>query len=131
MEALQQENERLLRLLAHHGINSTDDAPSQRKMQTDQEHVAHDVAGHQQLNGRASCGAPAGHLASFHSLTPAQVERYSRHLLLPAVGLAAQERLVQGSVLIVGCGGLGSPAAMYLAAAGVGKQAMMLARSRK
>eukprot|EP00798_Chlamydomonas_sp_ICE-L_P018221 gene18221-24672_t len=55
-----------------------------------------------------------------HSLSKQQVERYSRHLLLPSFGLNAQERLCGGSVLIVGCGGLGSPAALYLAAAGVG-----------
>ncbi|MEL1264351.1 molybdopterin-synthase adenylyltransferase MoeB [Pseudoxanthomonas putridarboris] len=48
-------------------------------------------------------------------------ERYSRHLLLPEVGVAGQQRLQESRVLMIGAGGLGSPAAFYLAAAGVGR----------
>jgi molybdopterin/thiamine biosynthesis adenylyltransferase/rhodanese-related sulfurtransferase len=53
-------------------------------------------------------------------LTDGQRERYSRHILLPEVGETGQARLLQSKVLLLGAGGLGSPAAMYLAAAGVG-----------
>jgi molybdopterin/thiamine biosynthesis adenylyltransferase len=53
--------------------------------------------------------------------TPEQVQRYARHLILPEVGGAGQRKLLNSSVLLLGAGGLGSPAAMYLAAAGVGR----------
>jgi sulfur-carrier protein adenylyltransferase/sulfurtransferase len=55
------------------------------------------------------------------SLTPDQVSRYARHLILPEVGGAGQRKLLGSSVLLLGAGGLGSPASMYLAAAGVGR----------
>jgi sulfur-carrier protein adenylyltransferase/sulfurtransferase len=55
------------------------------------------------------------------ALTSAELQRYSRHLLIPSVGEQGQLRLKNASVLIVGCGALASPAAMYLAAAGVGR----------
>src|SRR6266496_5023438 len=53
--------------------------------------------------------------------TPEQVQRYARHLILPEVGGAGQRKLLETSVLLLGAGGLGSPAAMYLAAAGIGR----------
>ncbi len=50
-----------------------------------------------------------------------EIRRYSRHLILPEVGLAGQKKICAASVLCIGAGGLGSPIAMYLAAAGIGK----------
>src|SRR5438477_3819880 len=55
------------------------------------------------------------------SLTPQEVQRYSRHLIMPEVGVEGQRRLKAASILLIGTGGLGSPLALYLAAAGIGR----------
>src|SRR6202158_5098525 len=60
-------------------------------------------------------------MSTARGFTPDQVARYARHLILPEVGGAGQRKLLGSSVLLLGAGGLGSPAGMYLAAAGVGK----------
>ena len=64
-------------------------------------------------------------------LTDAQRNRYSRHLLIPEVGEAGQAKLLKAKVLLIGAGGLGSPAGLYLAAAGVGRIGMPKTESAK
>ena len=54
-------------------------------------------------------------------LSNEEISRYSRHLILPEVGMTGQKKLKTTSVLCIGTGGLGSPISMYLAAAGIGK----------
>lgn len=54
-------------------------------------------------------------------LSQEEILRYSRHLIMPEVGVEGQDKIKNASVLLIGCGGLGSPLAMYLSAAGVGK----------
>ncbi len=61
------------------------------------------------------------HVDALPQLTNDEIKRYSRHLIMPELGVDGQRRLKAGSVLCIGAGGLGSPAAMYLAAAGVGR----------
>ena len=55
------------------------------------------------------------------TLSNAQIERYSRQIILKKIGLTGQKKLLESKVLIVGAGGLGSPIAIYLAALGIGK----------
>ena len=66
----------------------------------------------------AQSGLP---VAKDKPLTTEQIQRYSRHFLLPQVGEKGQRKLLRSKVLLIGAGGLGSPTALYLAAAGVGR----------
>jgi adenylyltransferase/sulfurtransferase len=75
------------------------------------------------INPRAVEGGAAA--AALPELTADEIKRYSRHLIMPEVGMDGQRRLKAGSVLCIGAGGLGSPAAMYLAAAGIGRIGMV------
>src|SRR6267142_2488783 len=69
----------------------------------------------------APVGVEAGLQARSTELNADEIKRYSRHLIMPEVGIDGQKKLKAGTVLCIGAGGLGSPAAMYLAAAGVGR----------
>ena len=76
--------------------------------------------------GGSTTIADAGvRVAGTSDLTADEIKRYSRHLIMPEVGVDGQKKLKAGSVLCIGAGGLGSPAAMYLAAAGVGRIGMV------
>ena len=83
--------------------------------------------------GVATAGdrAPLRTIASCRRSTNDEVKRYSRHLIMPEVGVDGQRKLKAGSVLCIGAGGLGSPAALYLAAAGVGTHRHRRLRRRR
>ncbi len=75
---------------------------------------------------RSSAASPAAapprtDAAALPELTPSELRRYSRHLVIPEVGLEGQRRLKAAKVLLIGAGGLGSPLGLYLAAGGVGR----------
>ncbi len=84
------------------------------------------IAGGVDINDSTSQALAAGdsnsatQIIEHTTLSKEEIERYSRHLILPEVGIEGQKRLKNAKVLIVGAGGLGSPISMYLAAAGVG-----------
>jgi len=78
------------------------------------------VAGGAPASAEAAAGKPTA-APSATDLSPEEIKRYSRHLIMPEVGMDGQRRIKAGSVLCIGAGGLGSPAAMYLAAAGIGR----------
>src|SRR5207244_5871459 len=64
---------------------------------------------------------PVAHDGHDEELSHEEIRRYSRHLIVPEVGMEGQKKLKSSSVLLIGAGGLGSPLALYLAAAGVGR----------
>ena len=73
------------------------------------------------MAGGSGDGALAPERKRIGALTAEQVNRYSRHIIMPQVGPSGQRKIMESSVLIIGAGGLGSPIAVYLALAGVGK----------
>jgi adenylyltransferase/sulfurtransferase len=79
------------------------------------------VAGGAPTSAEAIVGKPTTAAPPETDLSPEEIKRYSRHLIMPEVGMDGQRKIKQASVLCIGAGGLGSPAAMYLAAAGIGR----------
>jgi molybdopterin/thiamine biosynthesis adenylyltransferase len=84
-------------------------------------HPANSTREVSQYNPGSKVGRPKMADKPHSELTHEEILRYSRHLLMPEVGLEGQQKLKESSALVIGTGGLGSPVAMYLAAAGVGR----------
>ncbi|KAI3717913.1 hypothetical protein L1987_69828 [Smallanthus sonchifolius] len=78
-----------------------------------------------QSNQKTSSGCSNGGSDFGHDLTPDMIYRYSRQLLLPSFGVRGQSNLLKSSILVIGAGGLGSPALLYLAACGIGRLGMV------
>lgn len=96
------------------------DSLKSNKRNIEQQISALEVQLHQlELNSKSSF--PNGCLGSSNGLSADMIYRYSRHLLLPSFGVQGQANLLKSSVLVIGAGGLGSPALLYLAACGVGR----------
>ncbi len=83
------------------------------------------IAGGSFVQRQAALTAPPRRQAGGLPFTMEEIKRYSRHLILPEVGIEGQQKLKEASVLIVGTGGLGAPLGLYLAAAGIGRLGLL------